>query len=513
MIQSLKNTLHLLRIGWTLARQDALFIFRDMGLPMLPLLLAPVTKHSNAPKGERLRRALETLGPTYIKLGQMLSTRADLVGEDIAEELGNLRDKLPAFSSITAKRIIKEELGKPVDELFVDFDDTAVAAASIAQVHKARLHDGTFVAVKILRPEVHEAFKRDLELFYWIAQTIEIRLPEYRRLKPVEVVETFRHMVAFELDLRYEAAAATELAENTKDDSGFRVPAIEWNYTSERVLVLDWVDGTNISDTESLKAQGFDLDTLLTSASESFFKHVFRDGFFHADLHPGNIFVDREGCLVAVDFGIMGRLDARSRIFMAEILGGFLNEDYDLVARAHFRAGYVPASQSVEEFKLACMAIAKPILNKPLHEISVAKLLGQLFQVTETFQMETQPQLLLLQKSLVMVEGVGRMLNPNINMWEMAREPIASWAKENLSPPGRAKFAAKEVKQFVEHLPQKLGQLEASLEILSDPAGIKLHPDSLHSIRTARQKGRREWLIFAWTSLIAVLALSAYWMT
>lgn len=479
-------------------------------MPLLPILLCPVTKHSREAQGKRLARALEALGPTFIKLGQMLSTRADLVGEDIAEELSGLRDKLPPFSSVIAKQTIKAELGRPAEELFAEFDEVAVAAASIAQVHKARLHSGTFVAVKILRPHIKAAFKRDTELFFWIAEMIERRLPSYRRLKPVEVVQTFASMVAFELDLRYEAASASELAENTKDDIGFRVPSIEWEMTSEKVMVLQWVDGTTISDTESLTAQGFDLDKLLSRASESFFKHVFRDGYFHADLHPGNIFVDRSGCLVAVDFGIMGRLDIYSRIFMAEILGGFLNEDYDLVARAHFRAGYVPGDQSVEHFKTACMAIAKPILNKPLHEISVAKLLGQLFSVTETFQMETQPQLLLLQKSLVMVEGVGRMLNPNINMWEMAREPIEDWAKDNLSAKGRAKFAAQEAKKFTMQLPQKLQKLEAAIECLSDPAGIKLHPQTLGAIASSRKKARRDWLVFAWSALAVVVGFGIY---
>lgn len=504
MLRHTRNSFKLMRIGWTLARHDALFIFRDLGVPFLPVLLAPLTKKSRHSKGKRLAGALEALGPTFIKLGQMLSTRADLVGEEIAQELGHLRDKLPAFSSVIAKRIITEQQGCALEDIFVDFDDTAVAAASIAQVHKARLHNGKFVAVKILRPGIHEAFAHDLELFYWIAETIEQRLPAYRRLKPVEVVDTFKQMAAFELDLRYEAAAATELAENTALDTGFRVPAIEWNYSSEKVLVLDWVDGTSINDTKALLEKGFDLNTLLFKASENFFKHVFRDGYFHADLHPGNIFVDDAGDIVAVDFGIMGRLDQHSRVFMAEILGGFLNEDYDMVARAHFRAGYVPAGQSLDHFRQACMAIAKPILNKPLHEISVGRLLGQLFQVTETFQMETQPQLLMLQKSLVMVEGVGRMLNPNINMWEMARGPIEDWARDNLSPKGRIKFAANDIKSFMQKLPQRIEQIEAGLEMIGDPAGIKLHPETLKSIALSRQRGRRDWLIFAWTSLAII---------
>ncbi len=303
--------------------------------------------------------------------------------------------------------------------------------------------------------------------------------------------------------MRFEAAAATELAKNIASDTGFRVPGIVWDITSERVLVMEWVEGISLNDTSALNAAGHDLNQLLQKLSENFFAHVFRDGFFHADLHPGNLFVDEKGDIVAVDFGIMGRLDWKSRLYVAEILRGFLEEDYMHVAKVHIRAGYVPNTKSAETFALACMAIAKPILDKPLHEISVAKLLGQLFSVTETFEMETQPQLLLLQKTMMVVEGVGRMLNPSINMWDMAREPIRAWAMDNMSLKGRAFETARHARDAVQRLPDILDKLELALNRLSDPNGIKIHSESLKMART--ESGAHS----PWRSIIAAVFLSA----
>ncbi len=497
--RAIRNTARMIAIAYTLAREDALFIFTDTGYT-LPLWFGRLfRRRSTLPKGKRLCNAIEKLGPTFIKLGQTLSTRSDLIGEELAEALASLRDNLPPFDSRIARTILEEELGGPLEQHFSAFSAEPVAAASIAQVHKARTNGEQDVAVKILRPGIRDAFARDLELFYWLAEIIEHRLPHWRRLKPLEVVRTFRESVAFELDLRYEAAAATELAKNTQNDPGFRVPRVDWNLTSERVMVLEWVDGTPLSDIASLHASGHDLNAILATASEIFFKQVFRDGFFHADLHPGNLFIDREGNIVAVDFGIMGRLDWRSRLYVAEILRGFLNEDYRHVAEVHFRAGYVPPTKSVDNFTLACMAIAKPILDKPLHEISVAKLLGQLFKVTETFEMETQPQLLLLQKTMVVIEGVGRMLNPSINMWEMARSPIEQWAAENLSPLGKLKETAREAQELVHKLPELLHRAEHALSRLSDPEGLRIHAESLNELSALERRKQRQWLALAWT--------------
>ncbi len=461
----LRHSLRLSRIAYVLAREDALFIFRALGLP-LPMgwLLPIVRKRSRKPHGERLAAAFEKLGPSFIKLGQTLSTRADLVGEDIALALGNLRDNLTPFPACIAKATVEKEFGTPLMSIFSRFDEVPVAAASIAQVHKARTIAGKEVAVKILRPNIEADFKRDLDLFDWLAQRIEANLPTSRRLKPIEVVQLFKQAVAMELDLRFEASAAAELAENTKEDAKFHVPAVDWNLTAQRAMVLDWVEGTKLSDVEALKAQGVNLNALLATLSESFFKQAFRDGFFHADMHPGNLLVGADGTVTAVDFGIMGRLDWETRLYVAEIFRGFLNKDFTHVAEAHFKAGYVPKHHDVAQFAMACRAIAMPILDRPASEVSVGRLLGQLFKVTETFDMETQPQLLLLQKNMVVLEGLGRMLNPEVNMWELARGPIEEWAMENLSIKARVLQGLRHGRELLENAPRLLKQLEESLE-------------------------------------------------
>jgi ubiquinone biosynthesis protein len=415
-------------------------------------------------RGERIAMAFEKLGPSFIKLGQTLSTRSDLVGSELAEALGNLRDNITPFSARIAIATIEKELGAPLAQVFAEFDERPVAAASIAQVHKARTVAGQEVAVKILRPRIEAEFKRDLDLFEWGARWLERCFPKMRRLKPVEVVATFKKSVAMELDLRFEAAAASELAENLKADAGFRVPAIDWQLTTQRVMVLEWVNGTKLSDVESLNAQGHDLKAILSCISESFFKQAFRDGFFHADLHPGNLFVEADGTVVAVDFGIMGRLNWKERMFVAEIFRGFLNEDFTHVAEVHFKAGYVPAHQDMAQFAMACRAIAMPILGKPAHQVSVGNLLGQLFKVTETFEMETQPQLLLLQRNMVVLEGVGRMLNQGVNMWELAREPIEAWAKEHFGVKGRVQNVMHHAREVLETMPLVCKQLEQWLK-------------------------------------------------
>lgn len=463
-----------------------------------------------SPDAKRVAAALERMGPTFIKLGQTLSTRADLIGEELAAELANLRDQLPPFPASVARRIIAEEFGAPPEAIFARFEDAPVAAASVAQVHRAMTRSGQYVAVKILRPGIHVAFRRDIELFAWTADAIEKWIPSLRRLKPREMVRTFERSVAFELDLRYEAAAIEEMRLNIRDDAGWRVPAVTWNLTAGRAMVTEWIEGVPIHDVEALRAAGHDLNAVLVRLSEHFFKHVFRDGFFHADLHPGNVFVDAAGNITVVDFGIMGRLAWKERLYVAEIFRGFLNEDYRHVAELHFRAGYVPGYHSVEEFAQAAMAIAKPILGRPVHEISVARLLGQLFKATETFNMETQPQLLLLQKSMVVVEGVGRMLNPGVNMWDMARPPIESWAREHLGYAGRLRHAALEAKDAAQLLPEALPKLRQALEHWANPQGLRLHPSFLAPLVEDRRSIRRQLILlgWAWLLLAAIYLLS-----
>ena len=418
--------------------------------------------------GERLSAALEELGPTFIKLGQALSVRSDLVGEEIALDLSTLQDRLPPFPAVVARETIEEELFAPVDELFRHFDDTPVAAASIAQVHFAETHEGDKVAVKVLRPGIEARFRQDLDLFLWIARVVERTRPTLRRLRPLEVVRTFEASVQVEMDLRLEAAAASELRENTENDTGFRVPKIDWIRTGRRVMTLERIEGTRIDDIAALEAAGFAPRDILRRSAESFFNQVFRDGFFHADIHPGNMFVAPDGTLCPVDFGIMGRLDRKTRNYLADMLIGFLDRDYKRVAEVHFEAGYVPARKSIGAFTQAVRSIGEPILGKPLHEISLAHLLAHLFQVTETFEMEAQPQLLLLQKTMLVAEGVGRTLDPSVNMWALARPLIEEWIIANRGPEARLRDMVTDTASTLERLPQLLGRAEAVAEALSN---------------------------------------------
>ncbi len=358
----------------------------------------------------------------------------------------------------------------PLDTLFAQFEDEPVAAASIAQVHFAVTTEGDEVAVKVLRPKIEAAFARDLDLFYWIAGIVHRLRPDFRRLKPVEVVRTFAESVQLEMDFRMEAAAASELGENFAGDPTFRVPRVDWQRTGRRVLTLERIHGIPVDEHDALVAAGHDPTEILSHAAASFFNQVFRDGFFHADQHPGNAFIDEAGTIVAVDFGIMGRLDHKTRIYLADMLMGFLSRDYDKVADVHFRAGFVPQDKSRAAFSQALRAVAEPIFDKPLHEVSIARLLGLLFQITERFEMETQPQLLLLQKTMLVTEGVGRKLNPHENMWALARPLIEDWMRLHRGPPARVLEAVRSLSETAERLPTILANLEQGLERLAQPA-------------------------------------------
>ncbi len=440
--------------------------------------------------GQRLARALQELGPSFIKLGQSLATRADLLGQELAADLSQLHDDLPPFEGAVARQLIERELGRPLDDLFASFEDRPVAAASIAQVHFGTTPAGEEVAIKVLRPGIERQMARDLDFFVWIATWVERLQPAYRRLKPVKVVETMARWTRLEMDLRLEAAAAAELADNFKDDPGFRVPRVDWQRTARRVLTLERVGGIASDERDALIAAGFDPDQILARAAESFFKQVFRDGFFHGDMHPGNIFIDAEGVLVPVDFGIMGRLDRPTRRYLGEMLLGFLSGDYQRVAEVHFTAGYVPANQDKAAFTQACRAIGEPIRGRPLAEISVGRLLGQLFEVSETFAMETQPQLLLLQKTMVVAEGVGRALNPELNMWQLAQPLIEGWIVENLGPQAQLRSALADGLEAARRLPHLVERGERVLDAVD--GGIRLHPQSLDALaaRDARASGR-----------------------
>jgi len=465
-------------------------------------------RHASGRPGQRLAAACEELGPTFIKLGQALSVRSDLGGEDVATDLSSLQDKLPPFPSEKAKAIIEEELGHKIGELFDRFDSEPVAAASIAQVHFATTTDGRDVAVKVLRPDVESVFERDLELMYWVAALAERTRPELRRLRPVEVVRTFEETVRIEMDFRMEAAAAAELAENFLGHYDFRVPAVDWRRTGRRVLTTEWVDGIPIDEVDALAEAGLDLHDIIGKSAGVFFYQVFRDGFFHADMHPGNMFIGRDGTLMPVDFGIMGRLDRKTRNYLADMLLAFLQRDYRRVADVHFEAGYVPAHKSRDAFTQACRSIGEPILGLPLEEISLARLLAQLFQVTEQFEMETQPQLLLLQKTMLVAEGVSRKLDPAVNMWVLAQPLIEEWMRENRSPAARARDTAQALLDQLERLPVLLERIDLAGKMVEE-GGMRLHPESEAALRG---RGNSLWpaaVVAAATALVTVALVLA----
>ena len=514
MLRTVRNLRRLFAIARTLARYDALFPLDQLDLaPPLRAcvrLFLPSAEPGVAEKrpGERLALALHALGPSFIKLGQALSVRADLVGEDIAEDLSALQDRLPPFAGAEARQAIETEFAQTIDALFQSFEDDAVAAASIAQVHLAVTSDGENVAVKVLRPGIEAAFAEDLDLLMWLAETVERARPGLRRLKPVEVVQTFTETVNTEMDLRLEAAAADELGRNFADDAGFRVPCMDWQRTGRRVLTAERIGGIPVDEADELVAAGHALEDIVANMARCFFLQVFRDGFFHADLHPGNLFVAEDGAMIAVDFGIMGRIDKRTRQYLAEMLNGFLAADYKRVAEVHFRAGYVPADQSVDAFAQAARAIAEPIFGLPLAEISLARLLAHLFQVTERFRMETQPQLLLLQKTMLVAEGVGRRLCPGVNIWELARPLIEDWMVENMGPEARARDAVSDVTHWLERLPALVADMEESVGTLAR-GGLRLHPDSVRALAAERRKGGLGWPCWVAAALLAGLLFAA----
>jgi ubiquinone biosynthesis protein len=432
------------------------------------------------------------------------------VGEEVASDLSSLQDKLPPFPSDQAKAIIEAELGRTIEVLFDRFDSEPIAAASIAQVHFATTTDGEEVAVKVLRPDVEAIFARDLGLMYWVARLAERARPDLRRLKPVEVVRTFEDTVRLEMDLRMEAAAAAELAENFAGDRDFHVPRVDWQRTGHRVLTTERINGISIDEVEALVDAGLDPRDIIEKSARVFFYQVFRDGFFHADMHPGNMFIGRDGALMPVDFGIMGRLDRKTRNYLADMLLAFLQRDYRRVAEVHFQAGYVPGHMSRDAFTQACRSIGEPILGLPLEQISLARLLAHLFQVTEQFEMETQPQLLLLQKTMLVAEGVSRKLDTGLNMWVLAQPLIEEWMWENRGPQARLRDAAETALTQLERLPLLLDRIDLAGKMVEE-GGMRLHPDTEAALRNRDSGLWPAAVVAAATALITaavVLALA-----
>lgn len=410
-----------------------------------------------------MTRAITALGPAYIKFGQILSTRPDVVGTELAEQLRMLQDKLPPFPTDIAKATVAAELGHPVEAIFSDFSDS-VAAASIAQVHKAHLADtGEAVAVKVLRPKIEQAFRRDIDAFYLAARVIEALSPGSRRLRPMDVIAHFEGVVIGELDLRLETAAASEFEANTTEDQGFRVPHANWSLSSRRVMTLEWIDGIPLGELEAIDAAGHDRTRLAEKVLSTFLSHALRDGYFHADMHQGNLKVAADGALVALDFGIMGRIDEYTRRVYAEILIGFIRKDYHRVAEVHFEAGYVPPDRDVDEFARALRAVGEPIFGMDASRISMARLLTYLFEVTERFGMETRTELILLQRTMVVVEGVSRSLDPHINIWDVAHPTVESYIAENVGPKAMARDLLRTVKVLGRFGPKLPQMVEAAL--------------------------------------------------
>ncbi|HEX2580713.1 MAG TPA: 2-polyprenylphenol 6-hydroxylase [Dongiaceae bacterium] len=504
MTRTLRSLGRLFAIARTLARHGALAPFSEAlanaGLAPLFLFLIGIFfgRQRRARPGQRLAHALAELGPAFIKFGQVLSTRSDLLGEEVARDLAHLQDRLPAFPAFEAHATIEAALGAPVDQLYRHFDDEPVSAASISQVHFAVTSDGRDVAVKVLRPGIEQRMQRDIELLFWVAGVIERTQPRLRRLKPVEVVKTFAATLQVELDLRLEAAAAAELAHNFRLDSSYHVPAIDWRRTARRVMTQERLAGIRMDDRSAILEAGLDIRQVLERAAAIFFNQAFRDGYFHGDQHPGNMFVLPDGSIGAVDFGIMGRLDRKTRYYLADMLLGFLEGNYARVAAVHVEAGYIGNAVRLEDFTLALRSIGEPIRGRKLHEISFARLLGQLFSTAESFEMEVQPQLLLLQKNMLMAEGISRQLDPELNIWTLAQPLIEQWMRENRGPEARLIEAAEDTLRTLRRFPSLVASMER-MAIQLTGSGLRLNPEVLTII------GRRP---FPWSwVIIAILAI------
>ncbi len=463
--------------------------------------------------GEKLCEALEGMGTTFIKLGQFLATRPDIIGEETAKNLEKLQDRLPAFDTYQAKKIIKKEIGETQYNNIVELSDP-IAAASIAQVHVAKIKDeneNKDVAIKILRPDIEKLFNEELDALMLFAYIVENTFTKARRLKLVEVVYLLREITNVEMDLRFEAAAANELYENTKNDKGFNVPKIYWNYTTKKILTLDKVDGVSIREYEKIKSLGIDLKILAENLIQHFLKQAVRDGFFHGDMHQGNLFVDGKGNIIPVDFGIMGRLDKNNRKFLAEILYGFIQRDYSKVAEVHFQAGLVPQDASKDEFAQALRSVGEPIFGQSIKDISGGNLLAQLFQITEKFNMPTQTPLLILQKTMVVVEGVARKLYPETNIWEVSRPVLEDWLKDIKSPRSTLDTAINTSTEIIKRIPDFPGLMDKAsyaLQLMAEgKLNLGLKNNKNLEIEQMKLKNLRNNLIIGFFGIVIVLLL------
>ena len=519
----IKKTILLFKIGRKLAKSEALNIISETYNPPFLIkffflilgfkLSSDLSKHQNKTSGQRLCLSLQEMGTTFIKLGQFLATRPDIIGENLAKDLETLQDKLPEFEKSEATLILKKGLEENVYNNISEFSEP-IAAASIAQVHFAKIKingDIKEVAIKILRPSIEKIFNEEIDALMLLASLTEKIVSKSRRLKLIEVVHLLREITNLEMDLRFEAAAANELYENTKDDIGFIVPKIYWNFTTKNILTLDKIDGISIRESEQLKKNRIDVTKLSKNIIQHFLRQAIRDGFFHADMHQGNIFVNKNGEIIPVDFGIMGRLDDLSKRYLAEILYGFTQRDYKKVAKVHLLANLVPKNTSLSEFAQALRSIGEPIFGQSVKNISGSKLLNQLFEVTEKFNMQTQPQLLLLQKTMVVVEGVARKLDPETDIWETSKPILENWLKETKDPLNKINKTFINTSEVIKKLPELPEIMDKANQALTLIAEGKITPNSstYYSLKKEKLKIKsyRNNFIIAFLILVIFLLL------
>jgi ubiquinone biosynthesis protein len=487
-------------------RLDEFFKLRKNSL--LSILLYPLSliKSKKNNRAIRLRLALESLGPIFIKFGQMLSTRKDLLPNDIAIELSKLQDKVPPFEFKKVKQTIENAYSKKISSVFKEFNEKPVASASVAQVHFAILHNGEKVAVKILRPNIESEVKKDIKLLHLIANILYKIWSDGKRLKPDEVVSEFERHTQSELNLLLEAGHCSHLGENFKDKKLLVVPSVFWDYCHEKVMVMERMDGIPISNIDAIKKNKINLSELAKNGVEIFFTQVFRDGFFHADMHPGNIQVAKSGKYIAMDFGIMGTLNDQDKLYLAKNFAAFFKRDYREVARVHIESGWVPAETSIDEFENAIRSVCEPIFNKPLKDISFGKLLIRLFQTSKKFNMEIQPQLTMLQKTLLNVEGLGRELDPNLDLWVTARPFLENWLKEQIGPKNLINRIKKEFPNWVDIAPQLPTLLHAYLNNHNKDSYTIIEKDIRKSIEGI--KLRQDRIILVMILLFMVITLT-----
>ncbi len=504
----------LFRWGITLARHRAL-----VGVELDPNAPLPVKRMAKLARwvaftGKRGERdyagAFRDIGPAAIKLGQTLATRPDLVGEQPARNLLQLQDDLPPVDFDRIRAVIEASFEQPLDALYAEFDPVPVGAASIAQVHRAVTTEGRQVAVKVLRPGIREKFARDIDTYEWAAAHVEAMGGEASRLRPRLVIANFKRWTNSELDLRREAASASELAEHMVGTPGYIVPEIDWDRTNGRVMTVDWIDGIKISKVDEIKAAGHDTADIANRLVLAFLKQAISGGFFHADMHQGNLFVKADGTIAAIDFGIMGRIDRRARMWLAEILYGLTTGNYKRVAEIHFEAQYVPSYHNVDEFATALRAVGEPMRGKPVSELSVGQMLDGLFAITRDFDMQTQPHLLLLQKTMVMVEGIATQLNPQINMWDTSAPFVRSWIRDEL---GLEAAIADRIRTDTETL-LRIPDLVRRIEDRFPAKGGAPEPPPLPDVELMWEKHDREgqssgWLGYALAAGIGGLAVWA----